>query len=110
MPLISLEAKQIVFAKMKYQKFVVLPVNCKITSYGQLQFLNKSRYFNIKNHSLDMLIVKKNLTTQAFYFYKVLIKSSNNTYFSEYSHWQAWIAWKPPSRPRVIKYFFCLTT
>jgi len=48
---------------MKYQKFVDLSVNCKIISYGQLQFLTKSRYFKVKNHSLDMLTVKENLTT-----------------------------------------------
>lgn len=60
---------------MKYQKFVDLSVNCKITLYGQLQFLNKIMYFKVRNNSLDMLTVKKNLTTsRAFPFYKVLIK------------------------------------
>lgn len=76
MPLISLEAKQILFPKMKYQKYQDLSVKCQITSCGQLPFLSTSRYFEVKNHSLDMLTGKKNLTTwRASYFHKVTMES-----------------------------------
>lgn len=47
---------------------------------------------------------------KSFLFLQGLDKILITLYFGEYTHWQAWIAWKPPSRPRVIKNFLSLTT